>query len=459
MNPQQAYQQVMIFLARVFPQLYFLSKQFRVVYVDEEVPQTPIMTDGRNIILTRTWISRDLPFRVVSFMHELYHILLKHPIRLYKLIDMGEDPQIVILAGDAKTNYCVKQALILRKVQDLHLYEEYIYTFGISDEVLEKASVEEIVEMLKEQLEQTMSLPTPTFGNDVQKPESGDSGGSGDEQKSGESENGQNSSEGGGDDEKEKEGDGSGGGGNSQEDKEKGEDKKDLGGVTVLNEGNAKIINAKTLNDLESALNGAIRRSLISAKFAGCTLTSIEERILTELTKPKVKWTTIFRNSIISYIRELMITTYRFRNRRIPHLPGHQPVSKPNVWVFVDVSGSISYKEFNQFMSEVYHISKEVSDVKVITWDTEVTGEYDLKDRKAISKIRFRGGGGTTFSPIIGQYLKKIMPSDVVIVLTDGYWYDANDSEKILKKINAYKILVTTVRFVGGFDKEIKIEV
>ena len=444
MNPQQAYQQVMIFLARVYPHLYFLSKQFRIVYVPVEAEHTPIATDGGTIILTKSWVCRDLPFRIVSFMHELYHNMLQHPIRYEKLLNHGEDPLLAMLAFDAKVNYCVRQAMLLKNA-DVSLYDKYLNTFGVPEEYLEKLSVEEIIELLKEESE----LPQPTFGNDVRPPKEGNKG----ERRAGE-------------DSKENESEGQGGEGEGEngETESSGSSVGDEGDgestqSVILNEGNAKLVNAKTSRDLENNLVEAVRRALISAKIAGSQLTSIEERVLREITKPKVKWSTIFRNSVISYVRELVINTWRLRNRRVPTLPGHQPISKPNVWIFVDASGSITDEEFNQFMSEVYHISKEVSDVKVITWDTEVTGEYGLKDRNAISKIKFRGGGGTTFTPIIKQYLKKIMPSDVVIVLTDGYWYDVEESEKILKKINAYKVLVTTSKFVKGFDKEIKIEV
>ena len=442
MNPQQAYQQVMIFLARVYPHLYFLSKQFRIVYVPVEAEHTPIATDGRTIILTKSWVCRDLPFRIVSFMHELYHNMLQHPVRYEKLLNHGEDPLLAVLAFDAKVNYCVRQAMLLKNA-DVSLYDKYLNTFGVPEEYLEKLSVEEIIELLKEESE----LPQPTFGNDVRPPKEGNKG----ERRAGEDSK-ENESEGQGG-----EGD-NGGTGSSGSGESDGESTQSPQSV-ILNEGNAKLVNAKTSKDFENNLVEAVRRALISAKIAGSQLTSIEERVLREITKPKVKWSTIFRNSVISYVRELVINTWRFRNRRVPILPGHQLISKPNVWIFVDASASITDKEFNQFMSEVYHISKEVSDVKVITWDIEVTGEYGLKDRNAISKIKFRGGRGTTFSPIIKQYLKKIMPSDVVIVLTDGCWYDVEESEKILKKINAYKVLVTTSKFVKGFDKEIKIEV
>jgi len=450
MNPQQAYQQVMIFLARVYPHLYFLSKQFRIVYVPVEAEHTPIATDGGTIILTKSWVCRDLPFRIVSFMHELYHNMLQHPVRYEKLLNRGEDPLLAMLAFDAKVNYCVRQAMLLKNA-DVSLYDKYLNTFGIPEEYLEKLSVEEIIELLKEESE----LPQPTFGNDVRPPKEGDKGGrsvnSDEDRKENESEGGGGQ---GGEGEGENGGTGSSGSGVGYEGD--GEETQ-LPQPVILNEGNTKLVNAKTSKDLENNLVEAVRRALISAKIAGTQLTSIEERVLREITKPKVKWGTILRNSVISYVRELVINTWRFRNRRVPTLPGCQPIHKPKAWVFADLSGSITDEEFDQFVSETYHMSKELSEITLITWDTEVTGVYDIKNREKLKTIKFKGGGGTKFAPVLRQYLKQIHSDDVLICLTDGYWSDPDEACRILKKIRAYKILVTTGITQSGFDKIIKI--
>jgi len=468
-EPKEAYQQVMLILARSFPHLYFLSKYLRVVYVDKFSPQMPVATDGRTIWITKSWLIEDIHFKLASFIHELYHVLLKHPLRMAQVMNAtGADWLTVVTAFDAKVNYLELRALEKRDA-DLELYAKLLPTYGIPKDMLETASAEEIVKWLM----QNLQTPAPTFGLDVRQGGGDGSGASGGGQDQEEQQEGEG---GGGGEGKDQQNQGGQGGGSDQDRRKGGEgDKQDRnqegqgssrqssgqssGMYQTLNEGKPELVNAQTLDELEKKLSEAIRSSLLSAKIAGAHLTSIEERILNELVKAKVNWRAMFRNAVLSYIRKCVVSSYRRPNRKIPYLPGFESIAKPKAWVFVDVSGSISEEEFEQFLSEVYHLSRNVSEVRLITWDTVVTGEYDIRNREELKKIRFKGGGGTTFAPVLRNYMKQIRNDDVFICLTDGYWFDMKEAENLLNRIKAFKVLVTTGKIPGNFDKVVKIEV
>ncbi len=88
-----------------------------------------------------------------------------------------------------------------------------------------------------------------------------------------------------------------------------------------------------------------------------------------------------------------------------------------NIVVGVDVSGSISYTQFSQFMAQLDAI-KGLSRIKVLEIDTQIVAMYDYVgvSRNRIAKLR--GGGGTDFTEAF-QLFEKIKP-DAILFMTDG---------------------------------------
>ena len=442
MQVKDAYLKTMLLIARTHPHLYFLSKYLRVVY-DENAPLT--MTNGKVLIISPTWLEYDDRGRYIIFLHELYHVLLKHPVRAAQATKaLGCNPDTALIACDAKVNYLLLLSLEDRFSRDVfEEVAEMLPTYNVDEELLEKGSIEEIIKWLMDNQKQPMS---PTFGNDIV---GGDS--SRDETQDG----GQHGNQ-------DQQDHGDHGGSSGQGDQSRHDDRHPSSGTgrtVVLNEGSETLRNTKDDDELDQKLTKIIRDSLLSAKMAGATLTAIEERIVQFLTKSKVNWRSLLRSAIQSYIRNTVVQSYQRPNRRFSHLPGIKSMSKPNAWVFIDLSGSTSEREFNQFMSEVKALTQHVNSLKLITWDTFVTGEYDIVRGDQIGKIQFRGGGGTRFAPVISQYLDKIKSEDVVIVQTDGIWYDKNTAEPLVKKIRAFKVAVTTSVDLDFFDRCIRIEV
>lgn len=85
--------------------------------------------------------------------------------------------------------------------------------------------------------------------------------------------------------------------------------------------------------------------------------------------------------------------------------------------VCVDISGSISQKQFQQFMRQIDAI-RGLSMVKVIETDTKVVAMYDYFKIENKSRImRLGGGGGTDFREVF-RVIKPMKP-DAVLFCTD----------------------------------------
>ena len=168
---------------------------------------------------------------------------------------------------------------------------------------------------------------------------------------------------------------------------------------------------------------------------AGNTPASVQ-RMIKELTEPKMNWREILRQQIQSTIKN----DYSFMrpNRKGWHmsaiLPGTQFEDTIDICVAIDMSGSIGDEQAKDFLTEIKGIMQEYKDFKIKLWcfDTKVYNEqsYDGYSIDEFDNYEVMGGGGTEFDAN-WEYMKEhdIQPKKF-IMFTDGYpwgsWGDAD---------------------------------
>lgn len=160
--------------------------------------------------------------------------------------------------------------------------------------------------------------------------------------------------------------------------------------------------------------------------------------MLQELKKGKneLPWHYYLKKIVGTVTAEQKKTTTR-RNRRQPDrldLPGHLRNHKANIFVALDISGSISDAEFKQAMQEVFQIVKSYDhQITVIECDNIVRRSYTvnrLNDLKERLNIR----GGTEFAPVID--FANHHKIDLLVYFTDG-----KGEKKLAVTPQGYKIL------------------
>lgn len=406
----EEYRKVIEGLAIKSPVLYLFSKNLRVEYHDynpvEGFGVIFAATDGRKIFLYRPWMELESEFeRLLVVVHELYHVFGLHTIRATELFqeyikEYGSAQQLLMLinmACDAKVNYWVLYEFLKGRTGNA---TKILKTYNFNTSELQNDSVEELFKKLLDRFDKVFM---PAYGGGIGEGDIKSNNGSG------------------------KDGDSGGEGG------------------IVIQEGKENVQNAAP-EELEDVLKKAIVESILSAKNAGFKLSAVEEAMLNELLENKINWRTLVKQDMISFIRKSVIGTWTRPNRRHEMLMGHREIARPKVYAFVDVSGSVWGDEIIKFMSEVVGLSKEISEMVLVTWDTKVTGEYRIKKQSDLSNVIFRGSGGTEFVPVLENYKGKIKAHDYMIVLTDTFWFDTEEAIKMLKQIRARKVLVRNNR-------------
>jgi predicted metal-dependent peptidase len=154
------------------------------------------------------------------------------------------------------------------------------------------------------------------------------------------------------------------------------------------------------------------------------------QRMIKELTEPKMNWREILRQQIQSTIKNDY--TFMRPSRKAWHmsaiLPGTQFDETIDICCSIDMSGSISEEMAKDFISEVKGIMEEYKDFKIKLWcfDTKVYNEADFDGyNDDIMAYEIMGGGGTDFM-CNWEYMKErdINPKKF-IMFTDGYPWDS----------------------------------
>jgi len=151
------------------------------------------------------------------------------------------------------------------------------------------------------------------------------------------------------------------------------------------------------------------------------------QRMIKDLTEPKMNWRQLVRQEIQSIVRN-DFSFQRF-NRKSAHsgaiLPGLKEDVTIDVAIAIDMSGSIGDDDARTFLSEIKGIMDQYQDFKINLWcfDTEIYNHQAITHDEAdqLEAYEPQGGGGTDFE-VNFQFMKDndIQPRKF-IMFTDGY--------------------------------------
>lgn len=256
----------------------------------------------------------------------------------------------------------------------------------------------------------------------------------------------------------------------------------DIPQITISKDENGKIeifsetpLTPKQIKQIEDALSIAYENNInspddenqylenILSACASCKLQNGNiplrvERLIQEITTPKIPWTSELQEFLETYVDDY---TFEKRDRRymsnndfsrlfFPELDG----KKLKVAFAYDTSGSMSDKDLKNALSESYHIINTFpkSDMYIISCDADVHDFRKIYDSSEIESHRMIGGGGTSFIPVFDKINDENIDIDVLIFFTDGWGEFPSDYE-----MNNFKtIWLITTDVQPPFGKKIQ---
>jgi predicted metal-dependent peptidase len=189
--------------------------------------------------------------------------------------------------------------------------------------------------------------------------------------------------------------------------------------------GGRPTISKEELQKIKDEVKEAMIQSAAAAG-AGKTPAAIQ-RLIKDLTEPKMNWREVVRMNIQSIVRSDYTFSRYNRKSGVAILPGLKNEDTIDVAVAIDMSGSIGDDDAKVFLSEVKGILDQYTDFKVRLWtfDTEVYNLVEITHDNSEDFFTYepQGGGGTDFD-VNFQFMKDndIQPKKF-IMFTDGYPY------------------------------------
>ena len=170
-----------------------------------------------------------------------------------------------------------------------------------------------------------------------------------------------------------------------------------------------------------------IKEAMIqSASAAGAgKVPAAVQRMIKDLTEPKMNWREMLRMNIQSLIRNDYSFTRPSRKGMSAGivLPGMINDDTVDVTIALDMSGSIGDGDAKTFLSEVKGIMDQYQDYKIDIWcfDTQVYNHATFTQDDDIMEYEVTGGGGTDFEANWAYMKDNDIEPKKFIMFTDGY--------------------------------------
>ena len=352
-----------------------MATRLRILAADDWLPTAAV--DGRNLYYNTQFFNamnnKEIEFVIA---HEILHCVFDH-------LGRREDrnPMLYNIAADYKVNNLLVRDRIGEKPSIVDCFQDFQYDADTSEEIYDKLfeqAKQDMEDFLKQMEEEGEMLDEHLDGDG--------------------------------------EGDGEG-----------GEEEKDANGNNVSKK------RPKYSKEEMKKIKDEIKEGMMqAAQAAGAGNTPGEvQRMIRELTEPKMNWRELLRQQIQSTIKHDF--TFARPNRKGWHsgaiLPGMNFDETIDVCIALDMSGSIGDSQARDFLGEIKGIMEEYKDYSIKLWcfDTGVYNEQDFSADGGEDLLDYEifGGGGTDFMAN-WEYMKETgyVPKKF-IMFTDGYAWDS----------------------------------
>lgn len=179
----------------------------------------------------------------------------------------------------------------------------------------------------------------------------------------------------------------------------------------------------QTEQQLQEQIQNMVQQAAMQAKSAGGHVPQSVNQWMEELYNPKLNWEQLLLKYMDSFRMEDY--TYQRLNRKMfPHgflLPTLFSEGLGNIVIANDESGSVSDKEYQTYLGAIKDIKDKLNPTRidVLNFTTKVVSHHVVEQDEDISKIQFRGCGGTHI-PCVFNYIKaEKMKPQVLILFSD----------------------------------------
>lgn len=145
--------------------------------------------------------------------------------------------------------------------------------------------------------------------------------------------------------------------------------------------------------------------------------------MVSKLMEPTIDLTTVLNNYVDGYAKDDY--SYAVRNMWYPdfYAPSLYSEQLTTLVYAIDASGSVTDKEFNQFVAHIKYTMSQLDpkEVRIIVFDDYVIDDFIVHTISDLENYQFTGRGGTNLSPVFDLLNSLRNVPAVVVVLSDLY--------------------------------------
>ena len=144
-------------------------------------------------------------------------------------------------------------------------------------------------------------------------------------------------------------------------------------------------------------------------------------RVIDKLLNPKLPWPVILNRFLNQRTQEDYSWSRRNRRFATTYLPSLHSYGLGHITFAIDTSGSVDNKALQRMLSEIRGIQQVFNPQKmtIIDCDSVIHKVHDVNQQTDILSLKFSGGGGTRFQPVL-EYVTK-HPTQALVYFTDLY--------------------------------------
>ena len=193
---------------------------------------------------------------------------------------------------------------------------------------------------------------------------------------------------------------------------------------------NSSVTEAELKNDITSILIRASQEhARVDSKDKG-KLPEELNRYIQELINPKLDW----KSLLLRFVDAHSKTDYNRKRPNRRHFPTYYLPSLcsegiEHLTIAIDTSGSVSNKLLQSMLSEIQYINTACipKRLTILDCDAKIHNTYNIDKYTDILDLKFKGGGGTSFTPVLDWCTDQ--DTHALIYFTDLYGYYQRDVE------------------------------
>lgn len=336
---------------------FFTGLVFITKFVENTEVQT-IATDGLDIIINPEWFaSVEQEERNIAVMNAVLHIALLHPSRM-----KSRDAQLWNKASNITTSIILQDYDMIPNNKEMNQFRD--------------KTTEVIYEMLYQQ-------PNEKPKDEKQDTQINSPGSNQPQEGSGQSQQGNDDQEG---------------------------------------QGQVQSQSQSVEQQVQDKLNDVKTQMQMNQGFSTDGLPDSMKKIFEDLATPKAPWNTL----LARFLNQASKNNYTWRkpNRRFfpeHYLPSLHSEGLDRIDFIIDTSGSISEKDFKQFLGEINKVLKQFKpkEIGLSQFDHEYRGTEIINEYTDLRKVSIKGGGGTRIETTLEAVDK--FNTKCLIIFTDGY--------------------------------------